>query len=99
MSLKKRISIARALVRHPKILILNRVFRQVDKNDPLVAKVIKELIESKSYTVLVATDDLELLDQMDEIVILHAGAKVESGSPAELMRQRGCYFRLHDVNA
>ncbi|KAL6218068.1 hypothetical protein ACLB2K_011285 [Fragaria x ananassa] len=81
---RQLISLARALLRRSKILVLDEATAAVDvRTDALIQKTIHE--EFKSCTMLVIAHRLNTIIDCDRILVLDAGQVLEHGSPEELL--------------
>jgi len=86
---RQRVSIARALVSNPKLLLLDEPFNQVDASfrDNLQQD-IRQIVQQTGLTViLVSHDPQEVLSLADELVVLKDGEIVETGNPQQLYQQ------------
>lgn len=86
---RQRVSIARALISNPKVLLLDEPFNQVDASfrDGLQQD-IRQIVQQTGLTViLVSHDPQEVLSLADELVVLKNGEIVEAGSPQQLYQQ------------
>jgi len=93
---RQRISIARAVLRDPPILILDEATSQLDtQSERLVQDAIDRLM--KHRTVLVIAHRLATVQHADQIVVLREGQVVERGTHAELHAADGLYRRLHNL--
>ncbi len=93
---RQRISIARAVLRDPPILILDEATSQLDtESERLVQDAIDRLMRAR--TVLVIAHRLATVQHADQIVVLREGQVVERGSHAELFAADGLYRRLHNL--
>ena len=82
---KRRIDIARALINHPSILILDEPTTGLDpQTRKLVWNVINTLREKEGITVFLTTHYMEETVDADYVVILDSGVIVGEGSPVEL---------------
>ncbi len=90
---RQRLALARALLRHTPALLLDE---PVTGLDILTEQAFMNNLELfwKEKAVVWITHKLSGLDQMDEIVVMHHGAAVERGTHEELLRQKGYYYRL-----
>ena len=83
---RQRVSIARALVSNPKVLLLDEPFNQVDasfRNN--LQQDIRHIVAETGITViLVSHDPQEVLSLADELVVLKDGEIVETGNPQQL---------------
>ncbi len=92
---KQRISIARALVKKPKILILDDCLSAVDATTE--KRVLENLhVYLADKTALIITHRIFSLFEMDKIVVMDEGAIVEMGTHAELMNMGGHYEKLYE---
>lgn len=89
---RQLICIARALVKRPKILLMDEATANIDqKTDSVIQNLIKNTL--KETTVVTIAHRLITIIQYDKIIILEQGKKVEEGSPAELLDLQGGWFR------
>lgn len=83
---RQRVSIARALVSSPKILLLDEPFNQVDASfrDNLQQDIRQIVVETGLTVILVSHDPQEVLSLADELVVLKDGEIVETGNPRNI---------------
>ena len=92
----QRVSIARAILKNPPILILDEATSALDtESERLVLDALEKLMKTRS-TVAVA-HRLSTIKHADEICVLHEGKIVERGTHDELIRKDGYYKKLHDM--
>ena len=90
---KKRVTIARALVRRPRILIFDDVLSSVDvQTEQRILAQLARVMRGK--TCLVISQRISALQHADEILYLQDGAVRERGTHAQLMAQNGAYAAM-----
>ncbi|SFR31233.1 ATP-binding cassette, subfamily B, MsbA [Robiginitalea myxolifaciens] len=90
---KQRLSIARAVLKNPPIMILDEATSALDtESERLVQQALENMM--KGRTSLVIAHRLSTIQNADQIVVLDRGEIVESGSHKELMAAKGAYYKL-----
>tara|TARA_B100000795_G_scaffold198261_1_gene152133 strand:+ start:7612 stop:9378 length:1767 start_codon:yes stop_codon:yes gene_type:complete len=91
---KQRISIARALIRNPKLMLFDDCLSAVDtETEELILQNIKS--ESAHKTTIIISHRASSLKHADKIIVLDAGAILEQGSPQELLDSDGEYATIY----
>lgn len=93
---KQRISIARAILADPKILILDEATSAVDTETELAIQKSLEQLE-KGRTVLSIAHRLSTLRNAGHLIVLDDGRVAESGTHAELMEKKGIFYKLSQL--
>ena len=91
---RQLISIARAVLADPKILILDEATSSVDTRTEMhIQQAMQELM--KNRTCFIIAHRLSTIRNADNILVINDGMIVESGSHDELMAKRGAYYTLY----
>jgi hypothetical protein len=95
---RQRISIARALLINPRILMLDEATSSVDtETEKEIQKALDNLVQGR--TTIAIAHRLSTLRRADRLIVLERGEVVELGSHEELMAERGAYWRLYEAQA
>mgnify|MGYP005725662057 CR=1 FL=1 len=91
---KQLLSLARALVVDPDILLLDEATANIDsESETLIQQALEVVL--KDRTALVIAHRLSTIQHTDQIVVLHKGIIREQGTHQELLRKRGFYYKLY----
>ncbi len=95
---KQRIALARALIRNPKILILDDAFSSLDiETEAIIVNNIKKI--TGSLTTILITHRLTITRRVDQILVMERGQIVERGNHEMLMKNEGLYQRMYTNQA
>lgn len=90
---RQRISIARAILHNPRILILDEATSSVDvQTEKKIQQAIDRLVQNR--TTFAIAHRLSTLRSADRLFVIEKGRGVECGSHEELMEQKGIYYKL-----
>ena len=95
---RQRISIARAMLRNPKMLVFDEATASVDsETEHLIQDAIEHLISGR--TTLMIAHRLSTLAKANKIVVVDNGFIIECGTPQELMEKKGKYYKLVQIQS
>jgi subfamily B ATP-binding cassette protein MsbA len=93
---KQRLSIARAILKNPPILILDEATSSLDTaSEVIIQNALKNLMENR--TTLVIAHRLSTVRKADMIIVMERGKVVASGTHEELLAKKGLYQRLYKI--
>jgi ATP-binding cassette subfamily B protein len=93
---RQLISFVRAMVYNPEILILDEATSSVDtETEELIQESIEKIM--KGRTSIVIAHRLSTIQKADQIVVLHKGEIVETGTHETLLEKEGYYTQLHQM--
>ena len=92
---KQRLSIARALLRKPNILLFDEATSSLDSiTEEEISKTVRQLSELKDHITLIIAHRLSTIMHADRIYVLENGHVIESGNHEELVMQKGLYYAM-----
>ncbi len=92
---KQRISIARAIIKEPKILIFDDCLSAVDtETEEKILANLRDLMQNK--TTIIISHRVSSVKHCDKIIVLEDGRIIEQGKHAELLEIKGVYFDIHE---
>ena len=95
---KQRLSIARAVLKNPGVLIFDEATSAVDsETEKLIQDAIDRLIRGR--TTLMIAHRLSTLRKANKIIVVDKGNIIEFGSPDELMALKGKYYKLIKIQS
>ncbi|MDQ3048660.1 MAG: ABC transporter ATP-binding protein/permease [Bacteroidota bacterium] len=95
---RQRMSIARAVLKNPPILILDEATSALDtESERLVQDALNKLM--KNRTSVVIAHRLSTIQHADEIIVMQKGKIIERGTHLTLLESNGTYKKLHDLQS
>ena len=93
---RQRLAIARALIRNPRVLILDEATASLDTaSEAMIQAALTKLMQGR--TTFVVAHRLSTIRQANRIVVLEQGRINAIGNHRQLLRQKGLYTELHDL--
>jgi ATP-binding cassette, subfamily B, multidrug efflux pump len=93
---KQRVSIARALIRNPRLLILDDCLSAVDtETEEIILNNLRRYSEEHGTTTVIVSHRISSLRNASKIIVLEDGVIAESGTHAELLNREGLYKEMH----
>lgn len=92
---KQRLSIARALLRQPKLLVFDEATSALDSiTEEEISKTVRELSLQEDHITVLIAHRLSTIMHADRIYVLERGKVVETGGHQELLEQKGLYYAM-----
>jgi len=92
---KQRLSIARALLRKPSVLIFDEATSSLDSlTEEEISKTIREISKTSSHITILIAHRLSTIMHADTIYVLEKGSIIESGSHSQLLEKKGLYSAM-----
>ena len=93
---RQRIAIARAILKNPKILVLDEATSSLDNcSEALIQEAVEKLMEGR--TTFIVAHRLSTIHKADQIIVLEKGRVVETGQHEELMNNKNLYYNLYKL--
>lgn len=91
---KQLISFARALIKNPKLLILDEATSSIDtETEKIIQNKMKDILKGK--TSIIVAHRLSTIKHCDKIVLIENGNILEQGTHLELLDKRGIYYKMY----
>jgi len=92
---KQRLSIARALLRHPHLLVFDEATSSLDSlTEEEISRTIRELASNQEAITILIAHRLSTVMHADRIYVLERGRIVEFGQHSELLNKKGLYYAM-----
>jgi subfamily B ATP-binding cassette protein MsbA len=93
---RQRIAIARAILKDPKILVLDEATSSLDnRSESLIQDALEALMASR--TTFIVAHRLSTVHKADKIIVLDKGSIVEAGQHEDLIENKGLYHNLYTL--
>lgn len=93
---KQRLAIARAIIRNPKILVLDEATSSLDvQSEKLIQEALERLVENK--TTFIIAHRLSTVRKANKILVLEKGRIIEQGTHDELIKKQGAYSKFYNL--
>lgn len=91
---KQLISFARALIKNPKLLILDEATSSIDtETEKIIQNKMKDILKGK--TSIIVAHRLSTIKHCDKIVLIENGNILEQGTHLELLDKKGIYYKMY----
>ncbi len=95
---RQRLSIARAVLKNPPIMILDEATSALDtESEQLVQLALEKMMENRTSVVI--AHRLSTIQKADMIVVMQKGEIVEQGKHTDLLKKKGAYFKLVNMQS
>ena len=93
---RQRIAIARAILKNPKILVLDEATSSLDnRSEALIQEAVEKLMENR--TTFIVAHRLSTIHKADQIIVMEKGRIVETGEHEELMNNKNLYYNFYKL--
>jgi len=92
---KQRLSIARALLRKPSLLVFDEATSSLDSlTEEEISNTVRELSKNKNQITILIAHRLSTIMHADKIIVLEKGKIIEQGKHDDLLQQKGLYYAM-----
>lgn len=92
---KQRLSIARALLRHPHLLVFDEATSALDSlTEEAISNTVREITDQKEHITVLIAHRLSTIMHADRIFVLEKGEIIETGRHSELLDEKGLYYAM-----
>jgi ATP-binding cassette subfamily B protein len=92
---KQRLSIARALLRHPRLLVFDEATSALDSiTEEAITTTVREITSTREHITVMIAHRLSTIMHADRIYVLEKGRIIETGTHANLLTEKGLYYAM-----
>ncbi|GAA0524675.1 ABC transporter ATP-binding protein [Chitinophaga japonensis] len=92
---KQRLSIARALLRHPRLLVFDEATSALDSiTEEEISQTVQQVTATREHITVMIAHRLSTIMHADRIYVLEKGRIIETGSHASLLAEKGLYYAM-----
>ncbi|WP_343634775.1 ABC transporter ATP-binding protein [Fluviicola sp.] len=92
---KQRLSIARALLRRPRLMVFDEATSALDSiTEEAISNTIREITDQKEHITVLIAHRLSTIMHADRIFVLEKGLIIETGKHSELLDEKGLYYAM-----
>ena len=92
---RQRLSIARALLRHPRLLIFDEATSALDSlTEEEISKTVRDITAQREHITVMIAHRLSTILHADRIYVLERGKIIETGTHGELLQEKGLYYAM-----
>ncbi len=92
---KQRLSIARALLRQPRLMVFDEATSALDSlTEEAISNTIREITDQKEHITVLIAHRLSTIMHADRIFVLEKGVIIETGKHSELLDEKGLYYAM-----
>lgn len=92
---KQRLSIARALLRHPRLLVFDEATSALDSiTEEAISNTVREITSTREHITVMIAHRLSTIMHADKIFVLEKGRIIETGNHIDLLAEKGLYYAM-----
>jgi ATP-binding cassette subfamily B protein len=92
---KQRLSIARALLRHPRLLVFDEATSALDSlTEEAISNTVREITSTREHITVMIAHRLSTIMHADRIFVLEKGRIIETGNHIDLLAEKGLYYAM-----